>query len=532
MMNSAPNARETILKWLQALILFTPSAVLLLTIHPFWRDSDAYAQVTMPPGSMTILQFSPLYCFGARIPLYLGCAYEALVGRGDSPPLASFHSPLLTDTGVFLLVTLQHLLLLGAQLFLLRSISATNFTRMILAVVLAFNAPFYAYTHSVGAEAVALSATLLVVGGALRLSSQRHLERSDWIWFGVSLVLCILMRHINAVLALLLPAIFLAQAGEDAIRARLRTRHAQFPHRTIKGRLLLCALSLVTALLSLAVAQRSVHYSCRAAKIKYRSAVGITFLYRLNFLADLDEKERSGMLARIQEHTKDDPALRQMIAATTTGILEPGRWDPGPCIDRFVEIIEKSGIKTDYSYHLNFYENRVASAFLHSFEPAFLSAIRADFIASFNYSVRDLSTYPIKTTRYCVAKINEMPQLAKLATFREASADATLVAQEQLAYFRLVDVRFRTLLIIWVGLIAAALIVRRARPWVGLSAILVTTGATMVFLTCCFTELLARFLLPFWVCYVTAVLLLVGRLVDALQQKLASARCASPHPVE
>src|SRR2546423_645936 len=273
---------RAILKWLQVMILAAPSVWLLLTIDPFWRDSDAYCQVTLPPGPMTILQFSPLYCFGARVPLYIGCAYEALAGRGDFPTLAFFHSPVLTDTGVFLVVALQHVLLLAAQLFLLRSITATNSTKAILAVLLALNAPFYTYTHCVGAEAVSLSATLLVIGGALRLSRRHCIERSDWVWFGLSLVLCVLTRHINAVLALLLPALLLVQAGTETGRARLRKSPVRFPRRIIKRRLLLCGLSLVVAVFSLAVAQRSVRHVCHAAKIKYRSTVGSIFARRLN----------------------------------------------------------------------------------------------------------------------------------------------------------------------------------------------------------------------------------------------------------
>ncbi|MFN2623951.1 MAG: hypothetical protein ABR611_14020 [Chthoniobacterales bacterium] len=517
-MKVVPKTWGSVLKWLQAIILFTPSAWLLLAINPFWRDSDAYSQVTLPPGPMTILQFSPLYCFGARIPLYVGCAYEALVARGNFPTLAFFHSPTLTDTGVLLLVALQHLFLLAAQLFFLRSIAATNFTKTILAVLLALNASFYTYTHCVGAEAVALSATLLVIGGVLRLSRRHHLERSDWVWFGLSLVLCVLTRHINAVLALLLPAVFLVQAATEMTHARLRRSRARFPRRTIKRRLLLGGLSLAVAMLSLAVAQRSVLRVCRAAKIKYRSTVGITFVYRLNFLAELDEKERTGMLERVQEKTRD-PAVQRMIAATPAGILASREWDPGPCLNRFVEIIEESGIKTDFAYHLDFYANRVASAFLRSFEPSFLRAVRADFISSFDYSVRDSTIFPIATTRYCLTRLDEMPQLAKLATFRGNSVDATLGAQEQLAYFRLIDVRFRNLLIAWAALIAVALVVRTGRRIVGHSAVLVATGVMMVLLTCSLTYLLPRFLLPFWVCYVAAVLLPVGWVLDEIGRR-------------
>jgi hypothetical protein len=516
MMNPAPNARETILKWLQALILFTPSAVLLLTIHPFWRDSDAYSQVTMPPGPVTILLYSPIYCFGARVPLYLGCAYEAMIGGASLPSLAFFKSPILTDSGVVLLVALQHAFLLGAQLFLLRSIVATNLTRMILAVVLALMAPFYTYAHCVGVEALSVSSSLLLVGMVLRIARRRRVKKSEWLWFGLSLTLCILVRRVNAVLAALLPTIFLLEALTRTIQGYRHRTHARFPRRTIQHGLALCGLSVAMALLSVVVAERSVRYACHAAKIKYRSMVGPTFVWRLNFLANLDENERTAMLGRLARQTSD-PVVQRMIAATPAGILAPEDWDPGPWLNRSIQIMEQSDIKTDHAYHLDFYTNRVASVFLRSFEPPFLSAIGADFVSSFDFSVRDLAIFPIGTTRYSLAKIDQMPQLPKLATFRGHAADVALRAQEQLAYFGFMDVRFRTLIIVWAALIVATLVVKSGRRVVEQSVALVATGAMMVLLTCSLTYLLPRFVLPFWVCYVAAVLLLLAWILGAIE---------------
>jgi hypothetical protein len=109
-----------------------------------------------------------------------------------------------------------------------------------------------------------------------------------------------------------------------------------------------------------------------------------------------------------------------------------------------------------------------------------------------------------------------MPQFVKLATFRGNSADGTFRAQEQLVYFRLSDIRFRNLLIGWAGLIVVALVVRTGRRIVVPSTVLVATGVMMVLLTCSLTYLLPRFLLPFWVCHVAAVLLPVSWITDII----------------
>jgi hypothetical protein len=509
----APKTWKVVLNWLQLVVLFTPSAWMLLRINPLWRDIDGYNQVTLPPGPMTILQFSPLYCFGSRIPLYLGYALD----RGEFPARAFYNSPILTDSGVFLLIVFQHLFLLAAQWFLLRSIQANHVTKVILAALLALNAPFYTYTHSIGTEALSLSATLMLLGCALRVWRQRHIKRSAWVWLGLSLILCVLTRPINAVLGMFLPMAFAFQGIAETGQSAIRRSSAQFPRRLITRHLFLCGLSLVVAALSFAVADRTVRYVCRASKLKYRSTVGQSFAWRLNFLAQMDEKERTEMLGRVAEPI-GDPVVKQMIAATSSGISGPGKWDAQACTHKFVEIIEQhSSIQTDLSYQLDLCRNRLARVFLLSCERPFLDAVRSDFLSAFAISPRELAVFPIATTRYCFSRIQEMPQLATLATFRGATADATLAAQERLTYYRLLDVPFRNLLLVWVGLTAAVFFaVKKGRIVVVASIVLIGTGVTMVLLTCFLSELLPRFTLPFWALYVTATLLSVGPLCDRI----------------
>ena len=461
---------------------------------------------------MTILQFSPLYCFGARIPLYLGYNLD----RGEFPASAFFNSPILTDSGVFLLVAFQHLLLLGAQWFLLRMIQAKPVTKVILALLLALNAPFYTYTHSVGAEALSLCAMLVMLGCALRAWRSRHIRRSTWVWFGLSLVLCVLTRPVNAVLGMLLPTAFVVQAVTETAQSAIRRRGARFPRRLIKRHLFLCGLSLVAAVLSFAVADRTVRYVCRAAKLKYRSTVGQSFAWRLNFLAQMDEKERTRMLGRLAERS-GDPVVKQMIVATPSGISGPGKWDAQACTNKFVEVIEQnSSLQTDLSYQLDLDRNRLARVFLLSLERPFLNAVRSDFLFAFAISPSELATFPIATTRYCFSRIQEMPQLANLVTFRGSTADATLAAQERIKYYRLLDFPFRKLLLVWAGLAAAVFAAQGGKKVVSLSIALICTGATMVLLTCFLSESLPRFTLPFWVLYGTAMLLSVGCICDKI----------------
>lgn len=513
---------KSVLKWLEAVVLFAPSAWLLLTVNPFWRDIDGYNQVTLPPGPMTVLQFSPLYCFGARIPLYLGYVYETIGAAGRVPIGTFLNSPILTDSGVFLLVAAQHLGLLCAQWFLLRTIPAKPVTKLILAALLALNAPFYTYTHSVGAEALSLSAMLLFVAWAFRVWRLRRGNKLAWVWFGSSFVFCALIRPVNAVLAMLVPTAFVIQALAETTQSAFRRSSARFSRRLFKRRLLFCGLAVLIALLSLAVADRSVRYICRASKLKYRSTFGLIFEWRLNFLSKMDETERTKMLGRLSGRV-EDPVVKQMIAETSAGVTASKGWDPQACTNKFVEIIERSGATADVGYQLDLSRNRVAKTFLLSREPSFWRAVGNDFLAAFDFSQRELATFPIATTLYCFGRIQEMPQLPKLATFRGPTAEAALAAQEQTRYYWLLNIRFRNLLLIWAALTATACVLNRGRRFVPFSIALICTATLMVLLTCFLSELLPRFLLPFWVLYVAATLLSLSSICDKIS---AAARTA------
>src|SRR5258708_29264010 len=97
------SARPGRLKFFASFVLFsvlvTPSIWMLSVIPPLSRDIDAYVQVTQPPGPGTILQYGPLYCFIARIPLYLGHAIDRVPGGPSLPTPSFFIHPILTYSG-------------------------------------------------------------------------------------------------------------------------------------------------------------------------------------------------------------------------------------------------------------------------------------------------------------------------------------------------------------------------------------------------------------------------------------------------
>ena len=129
------SAKPRLLKLSQAIVLgavlFAPSVWMLSVIPPLWRDLDAYIQLTYPPGIETIVHFGPLYCFGARIPLYIGYGVECLRAGTPFPSPVFFH-PTLNDSGVFLLLLSQHVALSGSGLYFIILTSRLFWVRFVL----------------------------------------------------------------------------------------------------------------------------------------------------------------------------------------------------------------------------------------------------------------------------------------------------------------------------------------------------------------------------------------------------------------
>ncbi len=62
-------------RWRAAVVLVVlalPSALVASRTPILWKDIDALIQVAWRPGVSTCVHFPPLYCFSARVPLFVG----------------------------------------------------------------------------------------------------------------------------------------------------------------------------------------------------------------------------------------------------------------------------------------------------------------------------------------------------------------------------------------------------------------------------------------------------------------------------
>src|ERR1044071_9131423 len=196
-----------------AAVLLAPAIWMLAVIPPLWRDVDAYLQVTQPPGAETILQYGPLYCFGARVPLYLGYAIDSVRAGHALPNLNFIVHPVPTDSGVFLLLLVQHAALCFAAFCLITVATGTFWVRIILAGAWAANPLLYTLAHCVGGETLSMILFVLVGATGLRIvRHSRNVPKQEWFIVGILLWACVLTRQINAIVAGLMPVTFVLLA--------------------------------------------------------------------------------------------------------------------------------------------------------------------------------------------------------------------------------------------------------------------------------------------------------------------------------
>src|SRR2546423_10141169 len=94
------------------LCVLAPSAWMIATVPPLWRDVDAYIQLTQDPRITTFWGHGPAYGYVAKIPLFLGEQWERWRGIAVVAPEGGVSA--LTDTGVLLLIIAQHVALAGS----------------------------------------------------------------------------------------------------------------------------------------------------------------------------------------------------------------------------------------------------------------------------------------------------------------------------------------------------------------------------------------------------------------------------------
>jgi hypothetical protein len=501
------------------LCLLAPSAWMIATVPPLWRDVDAYNQVTHHPLIPTYWGHGPAYCYAARVPLLLGEQLERW--RGLPPPDSDQALSHLTNSGVWLLIIAQHLALGGAAFYFILTVSRFFWVRLALALAWASNALFYTFAHCVGSETLSMILLVVVSTGAWRLIGSRCQPRwKDWYVFAIGLSLSLLSRHVNFWLVWLLPASFLLSWAQNRSSSLFASgeRRRRWLRRLGTRSLRQAVIAVAIGLACLGAANSLPHSLARRTKFDSHSRIGFTFLWRLHFLKTLSPESRTALLQKVGARTQS-PDARTLIALLDQTYGEGTDLHPGRFLRRAIPLLFPLEGVVQWE-RLDGALNQMAFAFLLPPTPEHLHAARTDFTAALKMPVTQISFYLFEATAYYFEHTDEMPGCAELSTFRDASADQIRQIPSRHRYFQLWHgLNLDIALLIWfVSLLALVVMARWKRVNVSTMAAfgiaLTGVGLLMIASTCLLGEFIPRYGLPMWELLMLSLYTFVGKTAD------------------
>jgi len=295
-----------------AIILSLPSLYLVSSYPPLWKDIDANNQLLGPISELNILHFPPVYSFLGRIPFVLATWF----GEGGRQPLPSLFAqqqpPL---AGFYLLVLIQHLLLISALSYVVTALTQNRALRCLFAVLLASASALYTHAQCCGSEALSIPATLAVLAAGVSIA--RRPSQISWILYGFTLFLAIGSRQINVLLALWLPLTLASVSLAGKYGWCCPTTESKYWQAAIIALIMgIAAVGLNRGITQVLIA--SVHDD-------YRTTLGRTLSDRIaSFLDRLPVKERLELAQDLAAKTASPEVKVAILAQATDGSFYQG----------------------------------------------------------------------------------------------------------------------------------------------------------------------------------------------------------------
>jgi hypothetical protein len=428
--------------------------------------------------------------------------------------------PRLTDAGIYILLWMQHAGLWLAFFYLLSGITVSLTVRTTLAIFCASQPVFYAFAHCVGSETLSMIGIVFLVGTGLRIiHSYPKVPVRYWVVAGVILCCCILTRHINSVLVALLPLVI----ATIELRRFLKVKTQQdvgAPPFEFAQHMRPLVTSVVIGLAALLLANQLTGILARAAHIGWRSEVGFTFIWRLDFLQSMPAADRHQLLETIAARTSM-PESRVFLRFLEAWEDRHPSWDPrdfAASARAASRLIGTKGFGARFHRSLN----EVATAFLRPPPASLVSAAWNDFANATRFTQGAIARYLFAATEYVSKHPEVTPQSRGLSTFRDASE--SFMRFQTAPYFSLWDfLSIQGWLLTWLGLAGARpLLLKRNNssrsPIVVYASGMIVIGILMTFLNCFFAQIQPRFALPMMELVLLPFIIVLGLLLTESAQ--------------
>jgi hypothetical protein len=499
---------KTRTEWVLLLVLSAPSVYLLLTVPPLWRDSDGFNQIASTFAPKGIIHWLPGYCLCGRLVVIIaGVVGDLLQGKG-LPPLSISITPL-NDFGVYTLIVLQHLLLVFSLYYFVRTIIARPLARVLCAAFFALTPWMYVYANCIGSEAFSNPLIILVAASGWNCLRASELRTRNLLPYLTVLVVASLTRQINFLLSGALPLALLPSAIREVLESGRRALPGESPRTAGRKLLVFAGLAVVALGLSIFV-QVALCWVCR---VPFRSTLGQTFEWRLAYLRDLPEADRSRIIQKIGARTAD-PVVTDALEGLNQSLSQGDPWRDMFLFYRIDEILTRSGLKDMQirTWQVDLKLNRVAIAVLCSMEPHYLHAVWSDFTRAPFFSQSDLAYSPFTLTGSLQTQLAypRYGRLRGLTSFQhEAGYHDTLWRRTSYFHF-LAGVPMVWMACAAVALSLAGLTLDRENASGELRAsyslAMVVLGLLMAFGSCLTTFSAARFYLPTYSLFQIAII--------------------------
>jgi hypothetical protein len=375
-------------------VLVIPSFYFLLFYPPLWKDIDALSQLVLPASVTNIFHFPAIYCFLARIPIWIG---DCLA---HPRPLDLMGTQQPSITGIFCLVGLQHAALVSVLVAFCRTVTRDAVQRGVVALLFASSSALYAQAQTCGSEAWSLVGLMLVFTLGLRIYYANQPTALRWVGYFGALTLAIGSRHIDVLLGFWLVAVFLI-VGFLRLFSRKYVKCAAKPWWKA-GLAAVCFAAAITVDAGFA------SVLARFAGVEPRTTLGRILSDRIKtFLDTLPEEERRRLAERIAGSVPDGDVKAAILDQATIGSFYEGT---GAAISRRLAARgyqgEALGAKTD-SVILE-----ASMAYLRSLHPKLLGVIGHDFRDGlWRVTNSSIAVAPFDHNRYAAEVRPEQPDL-------------------------------------------------------------------------------------------------------------------------
>jgi hypothetical protein len=495
--------------WVLLLVLSLPSIYLLRTAPPLWRDSDGFNEIASTFAPKGIIHWLPGYCLCGRLVVIIaGIAGDLLQGKG-LPPLSISITPL-NDFGVYTLIVLQHLLLVFSLYYFVRTITDRPSARILCVAFFALTPWIYVYANCIGSEAFSNPLIFLVAASGWTCLKAPEIRKKNLLPYLAVLVVASLTRQINILLATALPLALLPRAIREVLEAKRRAQASE-PPRFAGRRLLIFAGTAVVALGLSIFVQLALCWVCR---VPFRSTFGQTFEWRLAYLRDLSEADRSLIIQKIDKKIAD-PVVTDALGGLDQSLSQGDPWRDMFLFYRIDEILVRSGLKDMQirTWQIDLKLNRIAIAVLSSMEPHYLRAVWTDFTRAAFFSQSDLAYSPFILTDWLQTQLvyPRYGRLRGLVSFQHEAGYYDLLWRQTSYFHFLAGVPMVWMACAALTLSLAGLTLARGNPSVELKAsyslAMVVLGFLIAFGSCLTTFSAARFYLPIYSLFQIAMIL-------------------------